>query len=184
MSNDLPPLSEIAFLPQSLDFPSNFYIDAATVEKKFSQINNNKAPGPDGLTNWFLRDFAPVLCQPTCSIFNSSIRKGFVLLIWKSVNIIPIPKVHPSRNIESDLRPISLDPAIAKLLESIIRLWILETIEPHIDRNQFRSIKGKSTTLVYRTWCTTGPKPWTIKNQYKFFFFTLKRHFTESLTIQ
>ena len=103
-STDLPPLGEIAFPPQSLDFPSNFYIGTATVERKLSQIIINKAPEPDGLPNWFLRDFARVLCQPICSIFNSSIHEGFVPLIWKSANVIPISKVHPPRNIESDLR--------------------------------------------------------------------------------
>ena len=128
LSKDLPPLSEIAIPPQSLDFPSNFYIDTATVERKLSQININNARGPDGLPNWFLRDFAPVLCQPICSIYNSSIRDGFVPLIWKSANVIPIPKVHPPRNIESDLRPISLVPTIANVLESIIGSWILELL--------------------------------------------------------
>ena len=37
VSKDLPSLSEIAFPSQSLDFPSNFYIDTATVERKLSQ---------------------------------------------------------------------------------------------------------------------------------------------------
>ena len=88
------------------------------------------------------------MCQPICSIFNSSIREGFVSVIWKSANVIPIPKVHPPRTIESDLRPISLVPTIAKLLESIIGSWILEAIEPHIYRYQFGSIICKSTTLA------------------------------------
>ena len=105
----------------------------------------------------FLRDFAAVLCQPICSIFISSIREGIVPLIRKSVNVITIPKVHPPRNIESDLRLISLVPTIAKLLESIIGSWILEAIELHINRYQFGSIKGKSTTLaladMVNHWC-------------------------------
>ena len=96
------------------------------------------------MPNWFLRDFAPVLYQPICSIFNSSIREVIVPLIWKSANVIPIPKVHLPRNIESDLRPISLVRTIAKVLESISGSWILEAVEPHIDRYQF----SKSTTLA------------------------------------
>ena len=99
----------------------------------------------------YLTGFAKILsilCQPIYSIFNSSIREGFVPLIWKSANVIPITKVHPPRNIKSDLRSISLVSTVAKLLESIIGSWILEVIEPHIDRYQFGSIKGKSTTLA------------------------------------
>ena len=44
VSKYLPPLSEIAIPPQSLDFAFNFYIDTATVERKLSQIKINKAP--------------------------------------------------------------------------------------------------------------------------------------------
>ena len=134
MSKTLPPLGENVFPPQSLDFSSKCYVDTATVERKISQIDINKAPGPIGLPNWFLRDFAPVLRQPICTLFNASIREGFVPLFWKRVNVIPIPKVRPPRNIESDLRPISLVQSIAKLLESIIGSWILEAMEPQIDR--------------------------------------------------
>ena len=76
MSNDLPPLSEVAISPQSLDFPLNFYIDTATVETKLSQININKTPGPDGLPHWFLKKFSPVLCQPICSILIQPFARG------------------------------------------------------------------------------------------------------------
>ena len=76
VSKDLPPLSEIAILPQSLDFPSNLYIDTAAVERKLSQININKAPRPDGLLNWFLRDFAP---------FCGSLNAQFLILPFASV---------------------------------------------------------------------------------------------------
>ena len=72
----------------------------------------------------------------------------FFYTYLESANVIPIPKVHPLLSIESDLRPISLVPTIAKLLESIIGLWILEAIEPLIDRYQFGCVKGKSTTLA------------------------------------
>ena len=181
MSKDLPPLSEIAIPPQSLDFPSNFYIDTAAVERKLSQININKAPGPDGLPNWFLRDFAPVL--PIYSIFNSSIREVFVPLIWKSTNVIPIPKVHPPRNIESNLRPISLIPTIAKLLESISGSWILEAIEPHIDRYQFGSSKGKSITLALADMMHNWSQAMDNKQPVRILLLTLKRHLTESPTI-
>ena len=51
MTKDSPPLSEIAIRSKSLEFPSNFYIDTATVERKLCQININKALGPDGLPN-------------------------------------------------------------------------------------------------------------------------------------
>ena len=106
MSNDLPPLSENAFPPQFLDFPSNFYIDTATVERKLSQININNFPGPKVLPNWFLRDFTPVLCQ---QYLMSPFVRALFHFSGRVQNVIPIPKVHPPLNIKStsDLSPLS-----------------------------------------------------------------------------
>ena len=78
-------------------------------------MNVFKAPGPDGLPNWLLRDFAPYLCQPLAAIFNASIREGFVPCIWKSAEVIPVPKIPRTRSIQTDLRPISLLPTVASL---------------------------------------------------------------------
>ena len=38
---------------------SEFIISLAEVEKSLSEVNVHKAAGPDGIPNWFLRDFAP-----------------------------------------------------------------------------------------------------------------------------
>ena len=135
------------------------------------------------MPNWFLQDFIPVLCDRICSIFYSYIREEFVPLIWKSANVIPIPKVHPPRNIESDLRPISLLPTIANVLESIIGSWILEAIEPHIDRYQFGSIKGKSTSLALADMVHHWSQAMDNKQPVRILLLTLKRHLTESPAI-
>ena len=62
-----------------------------------------KAPGPDGLPNWLLRDFSCHLAGPVCAIYNASVREGFVPLRWKEANVVPVPKVQPPRAVESDL---------------------------------------------------------------------------------
>ena len=98
-----------------------------------SRINIHKSPGPDGLQNWILRDFSAQLAGPVCAIFNASIREGFVPGRWKEANVVPVPKAHPPRSIESDLRPISLTSTLGKLLESIVGTWILERIDDKLD---------------------------------------------------
>ena len=50
------------------------------------------------------------------------------------------------KNIHSDLRPISLTPTLAKILESFVGQWTLEKIYDKIDTQQFGAIKGRSTT--------------------------------------
>jgi len=106
----------------------------------------NKAPGPDGIPNWILRDMAPFICGPLCAIYNASVREGFVPPIWKHADTIPSPKVNPPKSLQSDLRPISLTPTLSKLLKSFVGKWILNVIETTIDRRQFGALKGRSTT--------------------------------------
>ena len=55
---DLHPLADDAAPPPEVDFiPAEFIIDQADVEGRLSKINVHKAPGPDGIPNWVLRDF-------------------------------------------------------------------------------------------------------------------------------
>jgi len=60
-----------------------FVIYPWEVELKLSTICTYKAPGPDELPNWLLKDMAPFLANPVFAIFNSSIREGHVLKHWK-----------------------------------------------------------------------------------------------------
>jgi len=69
-----------------------------------------------------------------------------VPLIWKRANVIPVPKVHPPVAIETDIRPISLTPTISKILESFVGQWILSHVVSYLDRRQYGSMKGRSTT--------------------------------------
>ena len=55
-------------------------------------------------------------------------------------------KVHPPKDIRSDLRPISLTPTLAKKFESFVGAWILECIEDKLDRDQFGALKRRSTS--------------------------------------
>ena len=79
-------------------------------------------------------------------MFNASIREGRVPQRWKEANVLPVPKSHPPRSIETDLRPISLTPTLVKLLESIVGAWMLERIENKLDVYQYGALKGRSTT--------------------------------------
>ena len=104
-----------------------------------------KAPGPDELPNWLLKDKAPFLGDPVCAIFNSSLRQGHVPKIWKQANIIPVPKIHPPKLVENDLRPISLTGTLSKILESFMGGWILEAVGHQLDTNQYGALKQRST---------------------------------------
>ena len=118
-------------VPLDCPVPVCFIISSETVCKLLSSININKAIGPDAIPSWILRDHALTLAHPISTIFNASIREGYLPAIWRSAIVIPIPKVDPPRNISEDLRPISLTAVLSKQLERIVGGWMLDSI---IDR--------------------------------------------------
>ena len=61
-------------------------------------------------------------------------RQGVVPGLWKCANVVPLPKVNPPVNIESDLRPISLTATLSKILESFVGKWIFAEIGDKIDK--------------------------------------------------
>ena len=85
--------------------------------------------------------------------FNASIREGYVPPVWKSAEVVIVPKLPRPRSVQADLRPISLLPSLAKVLESIVGEWLLPVLEPDFDSNQFgcRRQRSATNTLVAMT---------------------------------
>ena len=54
---DLSPLDDSSIPPPPDVVPDEFNISILDVERKLSRVKLHKAPGPDGLPNWLLRDF-------------------------------------------------------------------------------------------------------------------------------
>jgi len=71
LSDDLQPLSGESEKRSSV-IPDEYIILPETVLAELERIKIYKAPGPDKLPNWLLRDYAPWLCEPLCAIFNAS----------------------------------------------------------------------------------------------------------------
>jgi len=138
---------------------SQYVIEPWQVALALSGIKVHKASGPDSTPNWLLKEFAPWLAEPVCAIFNQSVVQCTFPQVWKSADVIPIPKVNPPKSIESDLRPISLLPTLAKVFESIVGRWLLDIILPTVDPNQFGALRGRSTShalvSMLHQWCST-----------------------------
>ena len=106
-----------------------------------------KASGPDNLHSWILKDFAMELSSPVAEIFNyASILERIVPDSWKEADVIPIPKSVSVKEIENDLRPISLTPILSKTMEHFVVEWIMSQIRHLVERKQFGSLAGLSTT--------------------------------------
>ena len=145
VSSGLPKLIPTHQCPPSI-LPDRYTVKIEDVEKKLMNIQLRKASGPDGIPNWVYRDFAGHLAPPIASIFNASFREGYIPSIWKSADVVPLPKVNPPKRLEKDLRPISLTPVISKTQESFICSWIWDIIMSKIDKGQFGALKGTCAT--------------------------------------
>ncbi len=87
------------------------------------------------------------LVELLTAIYNSSLREGIYLpSLWKTSYVTPLPKQHPPRSVETDLRPTSLTPTAAKVFESLVMKRIENSLVSKIDDNQFGAIAGVSTT--------------------------------------
>ena len=50
-----------------------------------------------------LKEHADCLAAPLASIFNCSLREGVLPNVWKSANIIPLPKTKPLMSVKTDI---------------------------------------------------------------------------------
>ena len=159
VSRYLVPL-DAGMIPLDCPVPMHYIVNSESVSKLLSEINVNKAIGPDDIPSCILRDHALTLAHPICTIFNASIREGYLPAIWRSAIVIPIPKVNPPRTISKDLRPISLTAVLSKQLEKILGGWMLDYIVVRLDVNQYGGLRGLFTTHalvdMVHTWLLTA----------------------------
>ena len=92
---DFTPLSD-DFYPaeEAPAFPA-FVVSSDAVHLKLAAINSRKASGPDGVTNWLLKENADLLAPTITDILNSSFDVAGPPPSWKSADIVPIPKQKP-----------------------------------------------------------------------------------------
>ena len=102
------------FEPIRSPFPPAQVADELLVTEKevyssLSSIKTTKAVGPDNIPNKLLKDFANELAPLIMDIYNQSLRESYIPSMLKSSIVNPIPKISIPKDIESDLRPISLN---------------------------------------------------------------------------
>ena len=151
ITNPLPPLNSqlenVETDPAVVnEIISKYHISPEDVFTKLSNLKRTKASGPDNLPSWVLNEFAMELSSPVAEIFNASIQERVVPVSWKEADVIPIRKTDKVKEIENDLRPISLTPILSKTLEHFVAEWIMSQIRHLVDRKQFGSLAGLSTT--------------------------------------
>ena len=125
-------------------------LSTADVAISLSKIKR-KAPGPDGIPYWILREFSATFAPVVTHIFNRSLSEGIMPLCFKEAFITPIPKCTNAKEV-NNFRPISLLPLLAKILEKLVaKHWIRPSMSS-ISNNQFAYVplpgRGTSTALT------------------------------------
>ena len=108
------------------------------------QTKVKKAPGPDGIPNIVLKEFAFELAPLIADMYNTSLREGVVPPSLKHAIVFPLPKQMPPKSVENDIRPISLTNQVAKIMEGFTLTRSLPGIYEDLDCKQFAAA-GMST---------------------------------------
>ena len=112
------------------------------VESLMSNLNARKGPGTDGMLPLIIKTCSKELADVVTNIFNSSVSQRKTPDIWKTAIIQPLPKVHNPKQLK-DYRPIAITSCLSKLLEKLIKRYIVENTK--LDPLQFAYQAGRST---------------------------------------
>lgn len=123
---------------------------AEEVCRKIFEIQTNAA-GSDGIPISFVKMLCPFILPVLCHLYNAIIQTNTFPSLWKTAIVTPIPKTsNPTQ--PKDFRPISVLPAVSKVLEKILLSQISDHLDsplaPLLARNQSGYRKGFSTTTA------------------------------------
>ena len=125
--------------------PSKYVIPVEKAEKQLRKLDTSKAPGPDCVPSWVLRELPQLLAGPVAAIYNSSLRERHVPRIWRAAYVSPLPK----RNRQNILKQtLDQSPWLCKQMEEFVVKWVWDIVQDRVDPNQYGSIKKSSTTYA------------------------------------
>lgn len=98
-------------------------VSTMAISKAWAKMKHKTSTSEDanGISH-LMMDFAikcPPMCDVICKLFNQSIQLKQTPALIKIAKIIPLPKTAEVKNL-NDIRPISILPVIAKILEKLV----------------------------------------------------------------
>ena len=122
-------------------------IPAGKVRKKLENLKPESAPGPDGITAFFLKTFAAQVASPLTVVFNKSLQEGVVPEDWRLANVTPIFK-KGSKASPSNYRPVSLTSIPCRLMEACLRDEIMLHLSFNnlVNKSQHGFLPARSVT--------------------------------------
>ena len=116
------------------------------VEKLMFQISDSKATGNDGIPIRFLKMTSHISSPIIAHIINLTIDTGIIPEGWKEATITPLYK-DGDKNSAANYRPISILPAVSKIMERVIHQQVHFHLNQHnlLSEAQFGFRKNHST---------------------------------------
>lgn len=130
-----------------------FHIKKCTEEQVLKSIQSIKtnAKGHDGISMEMIRLTLKTTLPIIAHMVNSSIEHGIFPEDWKIAKVRPIPKSNKTEDLK-DLRPISILPALSKIIEKIVCDQLAKYLENNellpIVQSGFRGKHGTATALA------------------------------------
>ena len=146
--SNIPNIKAFCGEPKKFEKP----ITKEEVRKSFNKLNNNRAPGKDGIHGELLKYGPEELDNVIANIFNETFEKHELLDVNKG-EIIPLQKPGKPKGPPRNLRPITLLNTLRKSLSTIV----LERIRPQIEKYLSQSQSG------FRPNRSTADVSWTHK---------------------
>jgi hypothetical protein len=111
---------------------AEFKFVAVTEEAVKAEMNTikSKAVGSDEISIEMIKTVSPFALESICYLINESLKDGVFPQAWKESIVRPLPKATGPTSVEQ-LRPISILPAISKILEKIVIKQINEFVNAH-----------------------------------------------------
>ena len=115
------------------------------IMKLMEGLEVNKAPGPDGVSNWILKECRDQLVRRIHCLVSLSLSKGEVPRDWKRANIVPIFK-GGSKDNPLNYRPVSLISVVGKICESVVKNAWMRYLEGNnvLNNGQYGFRRGSS----------------------------------------
>ena len=122
--------TKVSFIRQQLCFKT---VSDEEVIKHLKKLNRKSAMGVDEISPLFLKDTTYVISKPLAHIINCSLVNGVVPNDFKRARVVPVYKLSAHDNFDN-YRPISVLPAISKILEKCVHSKLIE----HLEKNNLQ----------------------------------------------
>lgn len=131
------------------DSENSFSFRCINEMELFEALNKvkSKSVGIDGIPVNFFKLIFPHISAVVLHFVNSILTISIFPMSWKTARVVPIPKARVV-NGPDDLRPISILPALSKVVEHILKAQIFQSVSTKIYDSQYAFRSGLNTTSL------------------------------------